>query len=58
MCLACIKLDFEGTVMSRIVHCPIQTQVKQVSKQWTNRMQRQVEDESGEVGWRRMEAGG
>lgn len=56
ICLACIKLDFEGTVMSRIVHCPVQTQVKQVSRQWTNRMQRQVEDESGEVGWRRLEA--
>ncbi|XP_016049234.1 retinoic acid receptor responder protein 2 [Erinaceus europaeus] len=25
-CLACIKLDFEGKVLGRMVHCPIQTQ--------------------------------
>ncbi|XP_049635213.1 retinoic acid receptor responder protein 2 [Suncus etruscus] len=43
MCLACIKLDFEGTVMSRIVHCPMQTQIKQEYKEHLKAQCKKVE---------------
>ncbi|XP_037691790.1 retinoic acid receptor responder protein 2 isoform X2 [Choloepus didactylus] len=50
-CLACIKLDPEGKVLGRMVHCPIQTQAPQAPEEHQEaqcgRVERTGEDPHG-----------